>query len=123
MKIKVSNATERQLDWLVAKCEGHDLLNIYGYERMEFCPKYSTDRNVGGLIIEREKLTTTYVDDPGFCTGWVGATQLPSAKFDVESGTYYPDGSIGPTPLIAGLRCYVGLRLGDVVEIPEELCK
>lgn len=27
----------------------------------------------------------------------------------------------GPTPLIAAMRCYVASRLGDEVEIPEEL--
>jgi hypothetical protein len=27
----------------------------------------------------------------------------------------------GPTPLIAVMRCYVALKLGDEVEIPEEL--
>ena len=29
----------------------------------------------------------------------------------------------GPTPLIAAMRCIVASRLGDEVEIPEELCK
>jgi hypothetical protein len=27
----------------------------------------------------------------------------------------------GPTPLIAAMRCYVTLKLGDEVEVPEEL--
>jgi hypothetical protein len=27
----------------------------------------------------------------------------------------------GPTPLIAAMRCYVASKLGDEVEIPEEL--
>jgi hypothetical protein len=27
----------------------------------------------------------------------------------------------GPTPLIAAMRCYVASKLGDTVEIPEEL--
>jgi len=29
----------------------------------------------------------------------------------------------GPTPLIAAMRCYVASRLGDTVEIPEEIAK
>lgn len=28
---------------------------------------------------------------------------------------------IGPTPLIAAMRCYVASKLGDNVEIPEKL--
>jgi hypothetical protein len=27
----------------------------------------------------------------------------------------------GPTPLIAAMRCYVAAKLGDTVEIPEDL--
>lgn len=29
----------------------------------------------------------------------------------------------GPTPLIAAMRCYVASKLGDVVDVPEELAK
>jgi len=29
----------------------------------------------------------------------------------------------GPTPLIAATRCYVASKLGDDIEIPEELTK
>jgi hypothetical protein len=28
---------------------------------------------------------------------------------------------VGPTPLIAAMRCYVASKLGDEVEVPEEL--
>jgi hypothetical protein len=28
---------------------------------------------------------------------------------------------LGPTPLIAAMRCYVASKLGDEVDIPEEL--
>jgi hypothetical protein len=28
---------------------------------------------------------------------------------------------LGPTPLIAVMRCYVASKLGDTVDIPEEL--
>lgn len=31
--------------------------------------------------------------------------------------------SFGPTQLIAVMRCFVASKLGDEVEIPEELCK
>lgn len=31
------------------------------------------------------------------------------------------DDAEGPTPLIAAMRCYVASKLGDEVDIPEEL--
>jgi hypothetical protein len=35
-----------------------------------------------------------------------------------ENTTYL---MFGPTPLIAAMRCYVASKLGDEIEIPEEL--
>jgi hypothetical protein len=29
----------------------------------------------------------------------------------------------GPTPLVAAMRCYVASKLGDTVEIPDDLVK
>jgi hypothetical protein len=28
---------------------------------------------------------------------------------------------VGPTPLIAAMRCYVASKMGDEIELPEEL--
>ena len=64
---------------------------------------YSIDWYAAGPIIERE-----------------GIGLLPSgtAYYEREGGTHY---SYGPTLLIAAMRCYVASKLGDEVEIPEEL--
>lgn len=49
------------------------------------------------------------------------------ARICRESGTmvgwYKTTGwqQTGPTPLIAAMRCYVARKLGDEVEVPEEL--
>lgn len=40
------------------------------------------------------------------------------ASLDSPAGFYF-----GPTPLIAAMRCYVASKLGDEIEIPEELLK
>jgi hypothetical protein len=40
------------------------------------------------------------------------------AVMHLDDGSIYADGS---TPLIAAMRCYVASKLGDEVEIPEEL--
>jgi len=67
----------------------------------------STDWAQGGPIIEREKMTVRVSHQ---FQGLWGATS--------EYGT---TNSTGPTPLIAAMRCYVASKLGDEVDIPEEL--
>jgi len=98
-KIKVANAIGTQLDWLVAKAIGE--------YRPITVPSYSTDWAQGGAIIEREKITTSA---PFLRTDWIA---------------YFSDGMSdvmnGPTPLITAMRCYVGSKLGDEVEVPDEL--
>jgi len=110
MKTKVSEATELQIDWLVAKCEQNPLFRAWSfheYER-EFNPNYSTNWAIAGPIIEREKITPQFMDR-GYWRAWV------------EVGEKAHKVSYGPTPLIAAMRCYVASKLGDEVEIPEEL--
>ena len=50
--IKVSEATDNQLDWLVATCEGVDL--EYGLTDDE---RYSTRYELGSPLLEREQVT------------------------------------------------------------------
>ena len=129
LQIKVSEATPRQLDWMVAYIMGHRVAENYGsYIRiylpdpkqsgytLAFCP--STDWALGGPIIERERL-------------WVGYSAVgQSLKLLVMADDVVqchkralpPNCSTtGPTILIAAMRCYVSSKLGDEVEIPEEL--
>lgn len=72
-------------------------------------PKYSTDWSQGGPIIERERISVVDVDGYDF---W---------KADKLNEEAIPVISYGPTPLIAAMRCFCASRLGDEVEIPEEL--
>jgi hypothetical protein len=102
MKVKVSELQGAALDWAVAKCEG---LDYWHPEIGSSQPDYSTDWAQGGPIIEREKIALSY-DTERF--GWV-------ASF------YAGDDVFGGTPLIAAMRCYVASKLGDEIEIPEEL--
>ena len=123
--IKVAEATERQLDWLVAKCEGlklhHNALLggqikegwwVSGYyiDPNNWIPlsllNYSTNWSQGGQIIEREGISIYRMT-----SDW--------------SAAYNPSGAAqdGPTPLIAAMRCFCCSKLGDVVDIPEELCQ
>ena len=115
-KLKVSSLTNEQLDWLVSCLEGNTL-DIYRWLDTRERYKdfwYTSNWKQGGPIIEREGISLSYLyvtDDP---FRWA-ATQKPTLK------KVKPDSVYGPTPLIAAMRCYVASRLGDEVEIPEEL--
>ena len=103
MKIKTSELTVTALDWAVAKCEGIQD-SEFVRTHMDAWP-YSTDWAQGGPIIEREKIGVW----------WDGVWH---AKYDGCRPDQVQDAY---TPLIAAMRCYVASKLGDEVEIPNEL--
>lgn len=116
--IKISEATRLQLNWMVAKCEGepfyYNEFDRSVYQANEYLFEPSTDWSQGGPIIEREGISLLYLyvtDDP---FRWA-ATQKPNIR------KVKPDSVYGPTLLVAAMRCYVASKLGDEVEIPEEL--
>jgi hypothetical protein len=110
--MKPSELIGPALDWAVAKCEGTDLMSLkYSGSALKYdvngqaCWEYwnpSTDWAQGGPIIEREKI------DIQSRSQW-------AAKLN---GHQWHE---GPTPLIAAMRCYCASKLGDEVEIPDEL--
>jgi hypothetical protein len=97
--MKTSELTGAALDWAVAKCEYFPVRN--GFD--DNCPEYSTDWAHGGPIIEREQIAVYLNGEDGWTgeDGWKRAT--------------------GPTPLVAAMRAYVASKLGDEIELPEEL--
>lgn len=112
MKVKTSELQGAALDWAVAKCiyEPDDVVICEGrvfayYVHTEGCFNPSENWAQGGPIIEQEKIALSY-DTGRF--GWV-------ASF------YDGDAVFGGTPLIAAMRCYVASKLGDEVEVPDEL--
>ena len=120
---KTSELTGAALDWVVAKCDEDSFLyeNIHfggkalgiiydhpnGYLQ-KYCPSSSWAQ--GGPIIEREGINTRTL------TGWGGKMKW-QADINDSGALYY-----GETALIAAMHCYVASKLGDVVEIPDELC-
>lgn len=113
MKVKVSEASGVVLDWMVAKCEGY---NRYSPNNHNF----STCWNKGGPIIERECITL------GKTPTWQsGVLELSNYWMAYQPATLddddAPDSLKGKTPLEAAMRCYVASRLGNEVEVPEEL--
>jgi|LakMenE01Jun11ns_1017448.scaffolds.fasta_scaffold9922217_3 hypothetical protein len=107
--MKTSELRGTALDWAVAKCEG---LNTYIEVVEGFKP--STDWALGGPIIERERLQLS----PGLAHD---EHRWSAVRYD-----YLFDDDLdcfmgGATPLIAAMRCYVASKLGNEVQIPEEL--
>jgi hypothetical protein len=114
--MKTNELTGAALDWAVTKCEGFDpeTLNtktgvVYSLRYGVYTP--STDWSQGGPIIERECISVgdqTHIHEQPEHSAWYATNR---------KGAY----GLGPTPLIAAMRCYVASKLGGEVEIPEEL--
>lgn len=79
---------------------------------------YSSDWAQGGPIIERERIKVA----PNLGGSWHGQmrheNKHPLVNKPVLAGW---TNKHGPSPLIAAMRCYVASKLGDEVDIPEEL--
>ena len=113
--IKVADATPLQLNWLVAKCEDWEDYNDDGVPYVELDSSHmarrfgpfspSTDWSQGGPIIEREKIAIDWSDS----NDWCASVEAMPFLFFAER------------PLIAALCVYVASKLGETVEVPEEL--
>jgi hypothetical protein len=118
--MKTSELTGAALDWAVAMCEGatdewHTDKPFFwdgvpcirsGGHDVNYRP--STNWSQGGPIIEREIAKIERFSD----SLWEATAFTKNAQDFVQSG---------PTPLIASMRCYVASKLGDEVEVPEDL--
>ena len=103
MKIKTSELSGAALDWAVKKAikkDGGYFLPSKDYKNIS----HSTDWEQGGPIIEREGVCVK--KHPNWWTAYIENDNLAQ----------------GPTPLIAAMRCYVASKLGEEVEVPEEVC-
>ena len=129
--MKTSELQGAALDWAVAKCERHEVFTrpianaqhkywvgivTHDYQTSREGPFMPSEQWAqGGPIIEREKIALNVESgDP-----WRARFGRPRLTFDGRATNYHHRD--GPTPLIAAMRCYVASKLGDEVEIPEEL--
>ena len=124
-KLKVSEATNNKLNWMVGMAMGFQtyVVDKHGMHLVEVADKDyfgyymgqhwapSTDWSQGGPIIGRERISVIPFDErwEARCACTVNRSV---AKFIERRG---------PTPLIAAMRCYVASKLGDEVDVPEEL--
>lgn len=121
MKIKTSELQGPALDWAVAKCEGWDApiyknpgravpLYVATNDTGLFTYSPSTNWTQGGPIIEQQRLFVRPKTTGGWRC-WFYDGKGEGIKFDQH----------GSTPLIAAMRCFVSSRLGDELEIPDDL--
>ena len=112
--MKTSELTGYLLDWAVGKCEGLSIDSNWDWDRLCFFDEFNIDFEPscnwaqGGPIIDRN---------------WISVANLDE-KWAAEIADDVPDGYVhvqGETALIAAMRCYVAQRLGDEIEVPEEL--
>lgn len=115
MQIKTGELTGPALDWAVATLEKlpRDVLVVVGGrpivhrtflgEITELRCEFSAHWSQGGPIIEREKLTLE----------WTGEDWMAYIRHDEEF--------FGSTPLIAAMRCYAASKLGDEIDVPDDI--
>ena len=107
--MKTSQLIGPALDWAVAKCEGDTSIVQFSplaSSKHYFAPSRKWAQ--GGPIIEREEIGFAKYGPNGSWKAVIGETPRGSPFY-------------GPTPLIASMRCYVASKLGDKVDVPEEL--
>jgi hypothetical protein len=118
MKVEIKDTEGVLLEYLVALCEGwkpvyvNNVLMLQHYHPdASHTPKcypedfdYTKDWQCGGPIIERSCISLDYAQQDDW------AAKSPAYQW-----------AYGTTPLIAAMRCYVASKLGEEVEIPDEL--
>ena len=126
-KIKTNELIGPALDWAVAECEkvrtyvrpyehtmtglcilDADLVDMETDDAQEL--RYSRDWAQGGQILERENISVGYQGHLGVPLDslWYATNRVDACGF-------------GQKPLIAAMRCFCCSKLGDTVEVPDEL--
>ena len=111
--MKTAELSGAALDWAVASVEltGHDdytnVLMVTVGDDNDWKYNPSCDWWQGGAIIERERISVWARGNE-----WAAESFVPNKQGREETGE---------TPLIAAMRCYVASKLGDEVEVPDEL--
>jgi len=112
MKIDTNELIGVALDWVVAHCEKEETLISNGklntfWTEDGYHP--STDWSHGGPIIQDDCIEISCI----CTTGWTPDTWSARHPQRVHA--------TGKTPLIAAMRCYVASKLGDSVEVPDDV--
>jgi hypothetical protein len=112
MKIKTSELSGTALDWAVMSViyPGIDTGQFW-FDFVKANP-HSTRWDLAGPILERENISVEKNSN-----GWWFA----STKYNYDDEARFIQ--LAHTPLEAAMRCFVSSKLGDEVEIPDELTR
>ena len=118
MKVKAAELDGIALDWAVARIEGDELPKSGGKGL-----DYSSDWAHGGQIIDKE-ITKVFRNVGGTWSAMI-LKDVPIPPEDRGTSLALTRraqwNGAGPTALIAAMRCFCRSKLGDEVEVPEEL--
>ena len=133
MKIKASELTGAALNWAAAKADNNlhpkgdvrlldrnvFIITAGDYENPDLWQRYAPAIYwaQGGPIIDREMIQLTPHCMVNPLHGWAAAFR----SFDEDDNVFALHRMRGRTPLRAAMRCYVASKLGDTVDIPDEL--
>lgn len=131
--MQTKNLIGAALDWAVAKCDAIEIkaassgwvFNAHHHNEIHVTHdcrwhKYSpsTDWAQGGPIIEREAIQIFRNVGGTYSARIRHEEDHPLVAYKVLAGF---TNSAGPTMLVAAMRCYVASKLGENIELPEEL--
>jgi len=123
------------LNWAVAKCESLEVSRSNGgslvFDSYKDCPEGaineyndgrwhiyhpSTNWAQAGPIIEREKIQLSFEEE----CAWYSFPASPAWIAMIGEGCDTRS-STSPDALVAAMRCYVASKIGNEVQIPEEM--
>ncbi len=121
MLVKSYDLTGGALDWAVATALGHTVIIdgsmwiVDSAERYEVPVLFSEDAVETVSMLKEYKISLMHVeeDDPYPIDDGPWSANIPGQEY----------GYTGPTPEIAICRCVVAYKLGEDIEIPDELLK
>lgn len=125
MKIKTRDLEGAALDWAVAMCEGYDDIkrNPHAFDDRWIIRKTS-DPHQRHWLDEYSPSTKWAQGGPIIERLGIGVRKVKAIKtWHWEAALAFPSKapSYGPTPLVAAMRCLVSAKLGDEIDVPEEL--
>lgn len=112
MLCKTSELTGTALAWAVGVAEGYEL-SLYGVDP-------SIRAKVPGLGVQAPWKPQKYWDQGGPIIEWE-KIELEHDGFAWWARITADEDYTGPTALVAAMRCYVASKLGEEVEVPDEL--
>ena len=122
MQVKTSELFGVALNWAV----NYALRGRQPLDYVEARDNYSTSWSKAGPIIEREGILLRPIRKRGHVMDgkWLAmydGTNTSSVVHWTKRDDFIRHYWTGDTPLIAAMRCYTGSKLGDIIEIPNEL--